>query len=44
MVDLRENSSNRMALLRTLNDWKYMLLAREREKAEVFEQSLTFQI
>ena len=44
MVDLRENSSNRMALLRTLNDWSYMLLAREREKAEMFEQPLVFQI
>jgi hypothetical protein len=33
-----------MALLRTLNDWSYMLLAREREKAEMFEQPLVFQI
>jgi len=44
MVDILENSSNRVELLRTLNDWSYMLLAREREKAEVFEQPLIFEI
>lgn len=44
MVDILENSSNRLALLRTLNDWSSMLLAREHQKAEMFEQPLIFQI